>query len=204
MDPEKIKAALAALKAGDGDAALALLEEIIAGAPADAPPADAAALAGNAETPPPADAAALAALCQLTGAPNATEAVSRFRTMAEQVNTLAADRASFDLAERRTLIAELVRLGVEFPATAWEGDATAQKPVARLASEDLASLRQRVELHRAKAPNRGHVPPVNPGAPAKPLTKTEQAACVKLGITPEEFQARKAGAVRTASRSAAQ
>jgi hypothetical protein len=201
MDPEKIKAAIDALKNEDGAAALALLEEMIAGAPAP----EGEALGGNAETPPaPADQAALAALCTLTGAPTAAEAVSRFRNVLEQVQTLAADRAAVDLVERRSLIAELVTFGVEFPATAWEGNADEQKPCKRLADEPIAELRARVALHRAKRPagSRGVTPP-GTATPAT-LTPAQQATCKKLGITPEEFIARKAGAVRTHTRSDSQ
>jgi hypothetical protein len=168
VDPEKIKAALEAIKNGDAEAALALLEEMIAAAagggdvPAEeAPPPDAA-LAEVAE--PAADEeqkAMAAALIKLTGCVSAGEAVAQITQLKARVDALDAERAVLDLSARRELVAELVKLGIEVPATAWQGKPEERKPVKRLADEPLSELRARVAILRATRPSHPQ-PPTSP------------------------------------------
>lgn len=59
--------------------------------------------------------------------------------------SLAEDRAKLEGSERRQLVATLVKIGVEIPATAW-GDDKGTVPCKRLADEPIADLRARVAL----------------------------------------------------------
>ena len=217
MDPDKLKAAIEALKAQDGDAALKILEEMLIGAPTEdpAPEAGAEALGEGAE-PKPEDPATLAAvsslLMTLTGASTPGAAVEVFRGLKTRVDSLDADRAVIELSERRGLIADLVKLGAEVPATAWEGDAKDQKPAAHL-SGPIVSLRERVaKVKAARGLSGGHKPPASgeslttaqPGAKVitlangatVTLSAADLAGCKKLNIAPEEFAARKAASVK--------
>jgi len=202
MDPDMVKAALEALKNGDADAALMLLENLIAAAagagPADEAPAGEA-LAKDAPKDAPEDApeatAALALLRDLTGCHSVREAGETLRGTIARVSQLDADRAALDLSARRELIADLVKLGAEVPSTAWEGEPKDRTPCARLAGESLESLRTRVKLLRGNAP-RGPQPPASGERAQIKLSARELSECAKRGISPEEFAARKAGAVR--------
>lgn len=206
MNPEDVKAALEALKAGDGDKALALLEQIIAAsAGGGAPPAPAGseAMADTAETPPadpndPAAASQLAALRKQVETATAAQAAEITRLTA-LVTTLTAAASAVGLTERRGLIAELVKLGVETPATAWEGEPEKLVPCKRLAGEPIAELRDRVKVLSARGPIAPLTPPPSPGAEIK-LSKAEQEYCTKHGLTPEQFAARKAGIVKKATK----
>jgi len=213
MDPEKIKAAIKALQEQDGEAALALLMDMIAGdapspdaPPSDAPPPDAV-LADepeSADDEPVTEAKALSALLRkLTGKQSAGEAANVIRRMFKRVDQLSARDAALDLSSRRELVSELVKLHVEFPATAWaspdakEGDKDFRRPVQRLMAEPLDSLRARVELHRAAPRVEIDALPAGHDAPAPVRLSRQQAAELKRrGITPEEFQALKKDAVR--------
>lgn len=149
MDPDKLMGAIDALKAGDAEAAIAILEELAAAAAAEAP-AEGESTGGPAEQ--------LSAL---------GEDVRARLAKLEQLEQAQAER---DATERQSLVAQLVRLGAEVPATAW-ADAATRTPAPRLAAEDLGSLRARCELlARAKAPT------ARPAAPAQDdgLTETER------------------------------
>jgi hypothetical protein len=165
MDPELLKKALEAIKNGDGDAAASILESmIVAAASGDAapPPADdAGALDAAADPPPPTDEerAALAALRKHTKRSTLGEAVQELSAMAAERAALAAERDALELDERRGLIAGLVKLGAETPATAWEGEADKRVPCKRLASEPIADLRARCKALGAKAPPKEITPP---------------------------------------------
>lgn len=166
MDPEKIKAALEAIKAGDAEAALGLLEEMIAEAVAgpmpddgegEGAPSDGEALA---ETPDEEDMSAAArVLRRLTGRSSVSEAEQELIALRSRVDAIEAERRQLDEEARRELVGDLVRLGVELPATAW-ADAERRVPVARLTQEPLAELRARVALLRKARPQgaQGHVP----------------------------------------------
>lgn len=177
MNPEKVKKALDAIKNGDTEAALALLEEMIAdaaaGGAASTDPAAAAqdASAPAADQPPPSPDAEMAALgrmaCLITGSKDAGVALLTLRELHANSQLAAKEAAANAVRERNALVAELVVCGAEFPATAWERDASgaipegdARRPVKRLADESLDSLRERVKLLKAsRASGGGFRPP---------------------------------------------
>lgn len=210
--PEQVKAAMEALAGGDGAAALEILESLLTdaasgGAPADdkgAPPAAAGATGGNAEEPPPEMAALARGVLALFSGLDAGAALKEIEALKAGADKRAADAAVLESVERRALVGELVKLGVEVPATAWvDPDKTgaALVPVDRLAKEELPALRKRVSIiksTRGATPRAAHTPPAGAGdtAPRK-LSRAELAYCEKHKITPEQFQARTRDAVRT-------
>lgn len=211
MDPKLAQAALDALLNDDKDAAAEILKKmLVAGASGESgsgapPPAELGATGENAETPPEEQemAALSRELVTLSGRGSPGEAAAYFRELHAASVASKADRAKLESSERRGLVAELVRLGVEFPHTAWaDKDAAgdARVPVKRLSDEPIAELRDRVAAHRTargeSAPPTGARPPVTPPAGKEPvkLTREELAGCKRLGITPEEFAQRKAEA----------
>jgi len=175
MDPKLITAALDALESGDAAKALEILKGLIAsaaGAPAEAP-ADAPAEAPVSESTdtPPDDEDETRPPAQATaGAPAGVSALSADE--AAELATLRADRIERDLAARRELVAGLVQLGAETPATAWQGDAKKRLPVKRLADEPLAELRARVAALRSAAPRQAVAR--RPDVAASELTEGEQ------------------------------
>lgn len=216
-DESAIKAAIAAIKEGDGEGALAVLEAMLIAAAA--PPADAAAEAPPADpeamaAPPPAPApeepeedeekqAAMAArvkLCALSGRETVGEALADVELWRAAYLNQAAERASvakshaqLEADERRGLIAQLVRLGSETPATAWENPlAKTLKACKRLASEPIAELRDRVaKLSAARPETRQTITPPNAGGSAE-LTPRELAKCKAKGIDPAKYARTKA------------
>ncbi len=211
MDPKLAQAALDALLNDDKDAAAEILKKMLvagaAGAAPDGapPPAELGATGENAETPPEEkEMAALSReLVTLSGRATAGEAAAYFRGLHTASVATSADRAALEASERRGLVGELVKLGAEFPHTAWtDKDAAgdARVPVKRLSDEPIAELRSRVAAHRTargeSAPATGARPPVTPPPGKQPvkLTRDELAGCKRLGITPEEFAERKAEA----------
>jgi hypothetical protein len=186
MDPELISKALEALKSGDAESAIAALEAMIAAAASSgAPPApaDAGALDAAAD-PPPTDEekAALAALRKHTKRSTLGEAVAELSTMASERAALAAERDALELDERRGLIAGLVKLGAETPATAWDGEPDKRVPCKRLASEPIADLRARCKALGAKAPA---APIAPPAVAADELTEEEKKLAAKM--TPSQL-----------------
>ena len=160
----------------------AWLDEFVAAAtgkapekPKDEPPA---------EEPPPDAAVALRA----SGAE-----LELLRTEAsklgEQVRLLTAERDARDSAERRALVAELVKLGRETPATAW-ADVEATKPRGMLAAMPVVELRERVALF-SSAPLQA-MGAVRPAVGAAVLDEREQKLCAEMGCKPEIFAALKA------------
>jgi hypothetical protein len=207
MDPEKIKAALEAIKNGDADAALALLEEMIAGAAGAgdaAPEAEADALADAPDAVEEEDEQALtmvAASKELVVLQK--QAATREAALAKLTATVKAledSRAESEQVERVALVAELVVIGAETPATAWAGDAAKRQPVARLSAEPLKDLKARVEMLKAASPRRSDPrPPVVDGLDITKLSQREIEAAQKRGFTPEQYAARKAAALRSAN-----
>ncbi len=179
MNPEKLKAAIEAIKNGDGDAALALLEDMLTGAgepaaPADGEPVDAAGeppepapVDPNAPAASAADAPATAMLLRITGARTLAEAEPILRTAITSARTNETQRQSLDLVARRELIVSLIELGAETPATAWDGKTEDRKPKARLLSEPLEEMRARVTSLKARNGGgtrvEGHTPPAEAG-----------------------------------------
>lgn len=95
-------------------------------------------------------------LLSTTGKRTTNEALSvidLWRKSHEQIETARAkneaDRANLEATERRGLVVEMVKLGVETPATAWADD-TATKPAEPWASMKLDALRSRVEKLRGR------------------------------------------------------
>lgn len=213
MNAEDVKKALAALKEGNADAALALLESLVASAASGDAGGDAggepaasaadAALAEGADAPAPKpedeeETVAAKALKTLTGTKSLGEAIESLKTMTATVETLRAESAAIELSSRRELIAELVKLGIETPATAWEGKPEDRKPCKRLNAEPVAELRERVKLLKIANPDRGTRGPEAPRASAKSVTKYSRqvlADIKKRGLTIEEFEELKANAV---------
>lgn len=211
MDAAKVKEAIEALKAEDGAKALELLESMIASAasgeeaPADEPPADDAPPAEMADEPPPANddqqamKAASEKLVKLTGKTSLLEALTDVEdwrvshvTLTDERAKMAKEHAALELTERRKLIADLVKLGAETPATAWAGEAKKLVPVRRLSEEPIDGLRERVKSLLA---SRGGKIPTALKPPAgdglQMLSERELAKCKKLGIDPEKYLANK-------------
>lgn len=71
-----------------------------------------------------------------------------------------------DAVERKSLVARLVKINVETPATAW-ADSTATAPAKRLVDEPIAALRSRVETLEATLGVRSQIaPPKTPASNA--------------------------------------
>lgn len=205
MNPEDVKAALDALEKGDQAKALELLKNMIASAASGGAVSDPGveATSDTAQTPPEEDpsAAELAALRadveRLSKSTTQAQSAELVKLRAE-VKRLTDAADAIDQAERLVLAGELVKLGVEFPATVWEGDPEQRKLVARLQSEPLAGLRARVEQLRALRPASPNAEPPKAGEAPIVLSKSEKAYCDKHGLTPEQFAARKASAAKKA------
>lgn len=215
MNLEVANKAIEMIAAGDSDGALALLQDMVAqaasGEEAEASPAeepDAAMSEPEAGEEPdemsqladePAedeekkkDVEAMSQLFKLSNTTDREELVEKYRALSARVDEIDAREKAAEEKERKSLVASLVKLGAELPTTAWEGEEDDRKVCSRLANEDLDSLRGRVKALSAARPK------VN-RPPAKPpvvLSAADQAACKKLGISPEEFAARKAAAVK--------
>jgi hypothetical protein len=161
IDAATIKAALDAIAGGDPEAISTALTAVLAALVTgdSEPPADPAAdaLTEGADVPPdPKEVAATtSALRKLTGCASAGEAIAFLTTLKAQVDSLAADRDALDMSSRRELVGELVKLGVELPATAWApeeldaaGKPKPRTPAKRFLSEPLEELRNRVVMLR--------------------------------------------------------
>lgn len=172
MDSKLVKEALEALAAGDTDKAMEILKGAIVDAAAGA---DAGASAepeammgdeeeeepttmmGDGEDDPEAMAAAARTMMALTGqkTPGAAVAVlTRSHQTATDIRTrerqLAADRRKLEAGERDELVARMVEIGKEDPATAWADPVVAtdrdkRKPAEPWASMPLPQLRKRVK-----------------------------------------------------------
>lgn len=210
MPTDDIKAAIKAMKEGDGDSALAVLEAMLVAAASGeeaAPPAEEAApeMSAEAVETPAEDEeekkepmAAAASILRLTGKSTHVEALSEVEAWREshikleaERSKLATERAVLESSERRRLVSELVKLGAEIPATAWADD-KATKPCKRLASEPLAELRDRV---RALSTGRAAVAAAGPRSPnsvPEVLSARELAMCAAKKIDPAKYLATRA------------
>jgi hypothetical protein len=218
MDPKIIKEALDALIAGDSEKCMEILKGAIAaaaGAPPDAPKTPEA----GTETPAvveddeekkkePMVAAARLAIA-LTGKTDPGEAMAELSRrskiaieLEEREATLAKDRATLEAGERRRLVGDLVKLGVEIPATAWSDD-KGTIPCERLSKEPIEELRARVQkLSAARGrPRLEPLPPTGGGDGAKEfktpdgivtLSVSELSECERAGAKPEAYAALKA------------
>lgn len=169
LTPEMVKKILDTIAADDGKAAIALLGEVVAaeaagGAAEAAEPdnapgaagADPLAASADPAKPNPAD-------------PNA-KALAEVRKELDELKALTtrvnASALESELTERRGLVADLVKLGVELPGHAWlerTKETDPLTPCKRLSDEPIAGLRARVaELRTARglAPVRAHEAPI--------------------------------------------
>jgi hypothetical protein len=162
MSPELLKKILAVKESGDGNAALELLTEIVVEYAAGEQPAGDP-TAGAADPPPDPEAEAMTALGRevvtLCGASSAGEAVTRAKAVFAEHAEIEARAVKLEASERRGLVADLVTLGAETPATAWArneageiGEGDARVACKRLTSEPIAELRARVAALRAANP----------------------------------------------------
>ncbi len=186
MTPEMIQKIMDLVAAGDlAPEVQAIFQELIAGKTDDQPPAEDPAMAEMT--------AASGALLSATGAASLADAVKVVQDWAKTAESTKKQSEALALSQRVTLVGELVKLGAETPATAY-ADAEKKALAPRLLSEDLESMRGRVKaLKDAKAPA-GNLRPAT--TEIKTFSASEQAGAKKLGITPEEFVARKERAVR--------
>jgi hypothetical protein len=204
MTPEQAKKALALIESGDDAGAMALVKELVSsavgGESAETPPADA--LADTAETPPPApgeeEPAAAGALAVASRAVAGLEkANAQIADLTARLSAIDTERTNRDQGERLTLIGELVKLGVELPATAWQGDPEKRKPAKRLADEPIAELRARVAvLSKAKPLAAPLTPPADDAEDVAKLSGAMLKQIEAAGMTPQEFLARRNSAVR--------
>jgi len=117
---------------------------------------------------------------------------SALAKIGERVEALNKVEAERELKERQALTGELVKLGVEFPSTAWEGDPSKMVPAKRLQSEPIAELRSRVEIYRSCAPKRPE-PPAQKETGEYMLTKEEeQLARGMTAVQLDKFKALRA------------
>jgi len=156
--------------------------------------------------------AARQSLLRETGAHSMLEALSavaswkasHVKLEAERAK-LAQERAALESAERRGLVAELVKLGFETPATAWS-DSGATKPAEPWASMAIDALKSRVGKLRASkgtgvaVSQRLDTPRVSEsgsqsftiGNQVVELSARELANCAKAGAKPEDYARNKA------------
>lgn len=186
MDPALGKKILDAIAADDPKAALELLREIattlISGA-SDAAATDTPAepTASTADPPQPDP-----------NAPPAQQSRSadddRIAVLERELAAVQARNADLDLDVRRELIAELVRVGAETPHTAWTRDAKGNvttTPCARLASESLRGMRDRVAVLKKTAPLRS-APPVSASTDRDPAAFSPHVRTLVEKMTPEQ------------------
>lgn len=211
MDPAKVKEAIEALKNEDGAKALELLESMIASAaggeetPAEEPPMDEPPPEMTSEDPPAASEdeqatkAASEKLTKLTGKASPSEQleeIERWRAshveLTEERAKVAKDQAALELSDRRRLIADLVKLGAETPATAWAGDAKKLVPCKRLAAEPIGELRDRVQVLLAARGGKMPTAPKPPTGETHGLSERELEKCKKRGIDPAKYSEVKA------------
>jgi phage I-like protein len=190
LDAATVKKALDAIAAGDAEAAMAILSEMIAGAasgeaPAEEPAGDTLAEepAATAEEEDEEAATAIAAsiswLHRETGKTTLSASIDEVKAwksshlkLESETQKLAQERATLEANERDNLVAELVQAG-EPPATAWKDPLVAtnrakRKPAEPWASMPIDALRTRAKtLSAAKGggkPAPGIKPPPSGGA----------------------------------------
>jgi hypothetical protein len=184
MDPKLVQQVIDALVAGDGAAALKLLEALLTqaaggevsssdGAATD-PTATSADGAAAAKKDPAV--AAMSLIGTLVGKASEGEIVAAVRTLAQSHQSSADAQAALDRTSRIELVGQLVKLGVEYPSTAWAGKPEDHVPAAHLSAEPLDGLRARVaKLSALRAPEGN----AHPEATTE-LSADEQAAADKI------------------------
>jgi hypothetical protein len=150
-----------------------------------------------------------AMLAKMTGKSSPTEILAAvasyqaaFVTLEAQQVALAKQQAALDAGERRRLVAELVTLGAEFPATVW-ADQKAKKLKAHWASMPMDALRSHVATQREarggkRAPSPKPAQIAAPGAEVGPavdvstLSAQELQFCKDAGADPKDYALLKA------------
>lgn len=160
---EKLAAAQAALEAGDTEALSVLLGEAAAMAQAASESGAAMSEGGDSPDMSEEDREALAAMSAIRGITTlgVGESVERIRKWKADADTRHAEAQRLEQSQRRELTTELIKLGVETPATAWAAEPEEGKeptPCARLMSEPLEGLRERVKAMSALPPRAGATP----------------------------------------------
>lgn len=183
---EDVSAGLERIKAKLAQIGALLADDAGAGdAPAEPPPGG----AGDGSLDGAAASSSLSALGKLVGRTTHDEIVAE---VSRQLGELRAQRDAAELArreaevaERRSLVATLVKAGAETPATAWS-DQAGTVPVARLESEPIAELRDRVaKIATARGIMASVVPPAGGGEHG--LTREQLALCAAQKIDPAQF-----------------
>ena len=218
LDPKLALEGLKIVTAKDAKGALDLLGRLLASAlggevppdPEDAPPpagdggADEttepapAAAAARVVVAPPADESLVAlgrAALALTGVSDPGEAIAEIARrsalavdLEQREAAVARDRAVLELTERKALVASLVKVGAETPATSGLATGTLAP---RLMSEPIAELRARVAAMTAARPTAARVvPPTDDPIEATPEVI---AKCKAKGVDPKAYLATRAG-----------
>lgn len=157
LSPETIKKALEAIKNGDSDAAMSLLEEMIASAAGGESTAEEPAPEAAAETTPPEEekveeaaavAASISTLTRLTSKTTLTEAVAEVEVwrashlkLEAETQKLAKERAALELGQRKENAKKLIAIGAETQHTSGLAKG---KLVKRLLEEPLDEQNERV------------------------------------------------------------
>ena len=209
LDPKLALEGLKIITAKDAKGALELLNRLLAsalGGEADAeePAAEEPAAAEPAAEPMPAarvvpvapDAllafgrAALALVGKSDPGEGIAE-IARRSALAVDLETregaLARDRQVLELTERKALVASLVKVGAETPATSGLASGTL---VPRLMAEPIAELRARVAAMTAARPVARVVPPTDDSLDG--LSERERAMCAEMKIDPALYASDKA------------
>lgn len=177
--------------------------EAMAAADPAAPPAE-----EDEEDKPKEYAAAARTIMRLTAKPSIVEAVEEVEEwrkshleLASGRAKLAADRAALEGSERRKLVAQLVAIGKEIPATAFAKDADGmptKEPCARLAAEPIGELRARVALYVKASGGKLSANVAPPTHESSELSKRELAMCAELKVDPKIYAANKAAYTKKA------
>lgn len=181
MNADQVKAVIAALREGNADAALSILEELLVTMVTGEEPADP--VEDPAVTDPAPDPAADSAAASTDTPPELMAANKR------------ADAAELEV--RRMLIPQLIALRAETPATAWK-DASKLIPSDRLTGESTVSIRARITALSASAPA-GNRPPARGPTEAPTvvtLTESQKRLAKKRGWTDAETLEQLSKAVR--------
>lgn len=191
MDPKLVQDALDALIAGDAEAAMGILTQIIAaaagaGEAASDPPAAVDAAAehpdpkadeDDEEDSPAAMAAALANVLKV--APRSVALVAEVKRMRAELDALTLSRAADERNERVALVGDLVKLGAELPSTAW-ADVDKLEPVEHLRTMPIAALRARVAAFASAPRTRNVAPPRGAAAGMAALSDADRARAEKI------------------------
>jgi phage I-like protein len=196
MNADQVKALLEARDSGDVEqmktAIDALIAAAVGGESADDMSGDAEALNDTGEPDPKATedkkalSAAIVELRTLTGKSSVGEIVTELKAWGATLTEAQKRQDVLDLSSRKELVGQLVKLGVEDPATAWEGDPKDRVPVERLMTEPLTSLRSRVATYAlTRNKTKPNTPPTS--SPSVQLSKGALDYCKRNNITPEQY-----------------